>query len=146
MQENTAEQQEVELSNFRLDLQEVEVDGPPQIAFHYRSKHYHLKPSPGNSQKNIFDYSHSITISTQASPELDENNQLKAYIISLNNMVPLGMVSVDIAQVLKNCDDLQSLKNTIHEFSVLNLAKEPIGTFEMVISPKIDINEVQQMH
>ena len=61
-------------------------------------------------------------------------------------MVPLGMVSVDIAQVLKNCDDLSSLKNSIHEFSVLNLAKEPIGTFEMIISPKIDINEVQQMH
>ena len=49
-------------------------------------------------------------------------------------MVPLGVVTVDISHILKTCKDLASLHETIHEFSVLSLQKEQIGTFEMVIT------------
>ena len=56
-------------------------------------------------------------------------------------MVPVGVVYVDIAEVLQNCEDLQSLNKTIHEFSVLSLAKEQIGSFEMIITAESDQDE-----
>ena len=62
--EDKKQQVEVELSDFTLRLSS-EVMVKPQITFLYRNKHYHLKPNQSNSQKNVYEYSHSIKISTQ---------------------------------------------------------------------------------
>ena len=54
-------------------------------------------------------------------------------------MTPIGVVCVDYADILKvleDCEDRQSLQNTIHEFDVSSLAKQKIGKFEMIIAPK----------
>ena len=59
----------------------------------------------------------------------------------MNNMVPMAVVYVNIGQALQNCKDLHSLQDTIHEFSVLSLEKEEIGTFEMIITAESDIDE-----
>ena len=53
-------------------------------------------------------------------------------------MVPMGVVYVNISEVLQNCEDMKSLHDTIHEFSVLSLSKEQIGTFEMIITAQTD--------
>ena len=55
----------------------------------------------------------------------------------------MGVVCVDIQKVLQNCENLESLQNTIHEFSVSSLAKEQIGTFEMVITADSDADNEQ---
>ena len=120
--EEVEKQYEVELSSFILHL-EIDVQQEPQITLLYRNKHYHLKPNRTDSQKNVYEYNHSINISTKISGEYNDNSILKAYIISLSSMVPIGVVCVDIAQVLENCEDLKSLHNTIHEFSVSSLSK-----------------------